>query len=324
MVLRIGPLGLPPTLLLILSLNDRFWRAGWVGPLCESVAVSERSSAGWQKFLSALPPELADLHRSPPADVLPLPTGRGVTIPELLTALREQTARPPVAGGRGLRQDRDGAGLVAAAWRHVTHRQAQAVLQLFDVGLAVEAQTNARACVEHAVALQRLALAADDDQLEPLLEDLVREQQRRQSRVLDYLDGLDASSGGQHSGLLAAARSEHDAHQVPANRGRPRTRTVRDVFLGVPDGEHLHSIYSRLSENSHAGLASAAPYLLRALQTEQPVPARPEPVPWAEALALLCWACWAADDAMRRFLVDGDDIAARHIPIMARLGLATA
>ncbi len=287
--------------------------------------MSDLPSAVWQTFLSSLPPELADLQRSPPADVLPLPDGRTVTIPELLAVLRKQTARPPVAGGRELRQDRHGAGLIAAAWRHVTHRQAQAVLRLFDAELAVEAQVNARACVEHAVALQRLALAADDDRLDPLLEELVHDQQRRASRVLDYLDELDASSGGQARGLLAAARSQHDAHQVPADRTRPRMRTVRDVFLGVPHGEHLHSVYSRLSENSHAGLASAGPYLLRTLQTEQPVPAVPacpEQVPWAEALALLCWACWAADDAMRRFLVAGDDIAARHIPLMARIGLA--
>ncbi len=40
-----------------------------------------------------------------------------------------------------------------------------------------------------------------------------------------------------------------------------------------------------------------------------------------ETLAVLCWACWAADDAMRRFLVDGDDLAARHLPVLGRAGL---
>lgn len=202
--------------------------------------------------------------------------------------------------------------------------QARAVLALFDARLSVEAQANARACIEHAVALQRLALAVDDNQLDPLLLELAYQQQRRQGRDLDYLDDLDAHAGGQNRSLLDLARSEHDAWQVPPDKNRPDVRTVLAHFRAVPAGLHLYSVYGRLSENSHAGLQSAAPYLVRSLQLDRPVASRPDPVHWAEALALLCWACWAADDAMRRFLVDGDDIAARHAAMMTKVGLAAA
>lgn len=111
---------------------------------------------------------------------------------------------------------------------------------------------------------------------------------------------------------------------MPTDKSRPKTRTAKSHFDDVPAGKHWHSVYGRLSENGHAGPGSAAPYLLPALQTDAPVPAQPAPVVWAETLAALCWSCWAADDAMRRFLVDGDDLSARHEPLMARIGLFAA
>lgn len=226
-------------------------------------------------------------------------------------------------GQRAVRQDRFGAGLVAAAWRHTTHRQARAVLALFTAGLAVEAQANARGCLEHAVLLQRLALAVDAGELEPLLLQLTLEQQRRAGQHLNYLDGLDGRSGQQHSDLLQTARAWHVLGRVPADKSRPDVRTAKAHFEGVPHGLDLHSVYGSLSENTHAGLTSAAPYLLPALQHDQPVLARPGPVRWTEALGLLCWSCWAADDAMLRFLVDGQDLARRHVALLARVGLAT-
>lgn len=285
--------------------------------------MTMRQGDSWQRFLAALPPELADLHADPPVDVLPLPDGRQVTVDELREVLREQTAGQAGVEVRAVRDERREAGLLAAAWRHTVQRQAQAVLVLLKAGLAVEAQANARVCLEHAVALQRLAQAADDGQLDALLEELVHHQQRRQHRQLSYLERLDAASGGQHRGLLAAARGQQQAGIVPADKGRPAAGTVKAHFDAVDAGEHWHSVYGRLSENTHAGLASAAPYLLPALQADGVVPAQPVPVDWAETLAVLCWSCWAADDAMRRFLVDGDDLAAQHVPLMARVGLAT-
>jgi hypothetical protein len=280
-------------------------------------------SEAWQNYVESLPPELAALHREPPEDVLPLPDGRSVTVSEILAVLREQVAGLRCAAKRTLREDRHGPGLVAAAWRHTTFRQAQAVLALFDAGLAAEAQTNARACIEHSVTLQRLALAADQGEVDSLLAEMAYQQQRREARHLDYLDGIDARAGGQHRGLLDAARSEHEARKLPTDKSRPKADTVLTHFRAVPAGLDLYSVYGRLSENTHAGLHSAVPYLVGALKGGGPVPSEPEPVPWAEALAVVCWSCWAADDAMRRFLNDGDDLAARHAAIMAKIGLAT-
>lgn len=285
--------------------------------------MTTRQGDSWQRFLAALPPELANLHAEPPVDVLPLPDGRQVTVDELREVLHEQTAGQAASAVRALREERRAAGMLAAAWRHTVQRQAQAVLVLLEAGLAVEAQANARVCLEHAVALQRLAQAADQEQLDALLEDVVHHQQRRQHRQLSYLERLDAASGGQHRGLLAAARRQHEAGLVPADKGRPAAGTVKAHFDDVAAGEHWHSVYGRLSENTHAGLSSAAPYLLPALQVDGVVHGKPARVAWAETLAVLCWSSWAADDAMRRFLVDGDDLAARHVPLMARVGLAT-
>lgn len=275
--------------------------------------------------MSSLPPELAALHRQPPEDVLPLPSGRVVSCAELRCALREQVADRHSMGARPLRGDRAGAGLVAAAWRHVVYRQARAVLTLLDVELDTEAQANARICLEHAIVLRRLALAADNAQLDPLLEALAHDQQRRSGRQLDYLDRLDSASGGQNEALLAAARTQHTARLVPGDKNRPDVSSVKAHFLAVPSGVHFHSVYSRLSESSHAGLVSATPYLVpEGWQGQQQlVVPKPRPERWAETLAVLIWACSDVDDAMRRFLVDGDDIAERHLAIMARVGLAT-
>ncbi len=62
--------------------------------------------------------------------------------------------------------------MVAAAWRHATYRQVRAVLVLLHAGLGAEPQAKARACLEYAVVLQRLALAAEDDTDGPLLEQM--------------------------------------------------------------------------------------------------------------------------------------------------------
>lgn len=285
--------------------------------------MAEQQSEQWQRYLASLPPELAALHREALPDVLSTAEGRVVTVEELLGVLREQTTEQGGVGHRAVRQDRLGPGLVAAAWRHTTFRQARAVLALFAAGLAVEAQANARVCLEHAVVLQRFALAADNNELERLLLQLTSDQQRRAGQQFDYLDELDGRTGEQHADLLQAARAWHVLGRVPTDKNGPSVRTAKAHFEGVPYGLDLHGVYGTLSEQTHAGLSSAAPYLLPALQNDQPVAARPEPVRWAEALGLLCWSCWAADDAMLRFLIDGQDLAGRHVALLAKVGLAS-
>jgi hypothetical protein len=276
----------------------------------------------WADSLNRLPPALASLHAQRPADVLSLPEGGAVTLEQIGQVLRAQAADQPSAGlPRPLRDDRAAAGMMAAAWRHITFRQARAVLALFDVGLQPETQANARVCLEHAVLLQRLALAADADATGPLLEELAANQHRRQQQRLDYLDELDAAAGGKNRTLIAEARQLRGAGAPARNRTRPQAGTVASHFHGIPNGPHFHSIYGQLSENTHAGFSSAAPFLYRSLKTGEPVSPEPDCVPWAETLMLVSWSCWAADDAMRRFLSDDHDPAARHVALLASLGL---
>jgi hypothetical protein len=275
----------------------------------------------WERYLNALPPELAALHRDPPPDELPVDSRPPVSVAELLAVIREQSAAGNGAGLQ-LREDPAGAGLLAGAWRHVVRRQARAVLALFDAGLASEAAPNARAALEHAVLSQRLAVAADEGALEELMLRITREHQTRQDKHMRYLQDLDAGTGGVHRTLLEETREELARRRVVPD-GQPRGATpVAEHFAGLPGGVHFYSVYGRLSEAAHAGLPSAAPYLAGAVLSGATLSSEPAPAAWAEALALLCWSCWAADDAMRRFLVDGDALAARHGPLMARIGLA--
>jgi hypothetical protein len=181
-------------------------------------------------------------------------------------------------------------------------------------------------CVEHAVALQELALAAvrGNDDLEALLQQLGMDASRRVGQQMDYLAAVDASSGGTHSGLISAARETFE-NLVP---GRKSGRTIRAMFDQLPGlpggGAHLYGIYSRLSENStHAGFGSAGPYLVAALRGGHAEPADPVAVPWAETAMLLCYSCWAAEQAMLLFLEHGGaDLAARQDELMTRLGFA--
>lgn len=85
-----------------------------------------------------------------------------VTVAELCDVPSEQTGGG-VAEQRAVREDRWGPGLLSASWRHTVNRQALAVLVLLEEGLALQAQANARACLEQAVLLQRFARAADQE-----------------------------------------------------------------------------------------------------------------------------------------------------------------
>jgi hypothetical protein len=278
----------------------------------------------WESYLSSLPPELRALYDgSPPDDAMVVAGGQSVHVVEFLTVLAEQVSTPSDAAQRRIRHDRQGAGMLAEAWHHIVFGQARAVLTLVGAALQMEAQANARVCFEHAVALQELAVAADNGELEALLEQVVEEARKRQTRQLDYLDAVDASTGGTHRSMLDAVRRDHETWlQHDRSRRRPSPR-IKAMFEQVSPGGHLHSVYGRLSESStHAGLGSAAPYLGRALRVGAAVPATPEVVDWAETAAMLCWSCWAADDAMRRLLEGGTDRADRHVEPLARVGLA--
>jgi hypothetical protein len=283
-------------------------------------SAREATTPQWDAFHAALPDPLAALHDAPPADVLPLPGGRDVTVDELVQVLRDQTARPRGPGRTlPLRNNYEGAAWIAAAWRHTVHRQARAVLTLLDADLDAEAQANARSAVEHAIELVRLAAAADRGALEPFMAALAAENVARQSKQLRRLAEIDETTGGTNRELIEHALAAMP--QLPAAAAGPRT--VKDKFeAALPGGKLFHDVYGRLSEATHAGMTSAARYLGGMLKHGGPIPARPDTTQWAETLAVLAWSCWAADDALSRF-VDGDpNVHVRHAKLLARIGLA--
>lgn len=284
------------------------------------VVMSPSDTDPWQVFLAGMPPELQALHKGvPPEDDMPV-GDRSVSRAEFLEVLADQVSASDGAGQRSIRPDRLGAGMLAAAWRHTVFRQARAVLALLDAGLEVEAQANARVSLEHAVALQELAGAADrgDAELEELVEQIGASAGRRGARQLDYLERLDAETGGTQQALLEAAR-EQLATRVSTSKS---ARTTKAMFDQLPGGTHLHSVYSRLSEATHPGIGSATPYLATAIQAgSATVPATPGPAAWAETAALLCWSCCAAEQAMLPFLENGSDLADRQVELLAKVGL---
>lgn len=274
----------------------------------------------WQDFLASLPETLRRVAETPPPDVTTTADGRTVSAEDLLAVLTEQVAFDPAAAPRALHPDRGGAGLLAGAWRLVVFGQARAVCLLLGGGLRVEALTNARASLEHAVYLRRFAQAVDAGQLEPFMSEMAYQAHQQRGKELTYLESLDAAVLDPHREFLAHFRAAHEAEDVPRRTQLFDFTQIRRVFEGTPGGVDLYNAYGRLSNGAHAGLGSAAPYLLPALQTETPLLSQPHPVPWAETTALLNWSCWAADDAMTRFLADGADLLARQISLLTRVG----
>lgn len=274
----------------------------------------------WRDFLASLPETLRPLAEAPPPDVTTTADGRTISAEELLAVLTEQVAFDPAAAPRALHPDRGRAGLLAGAWRLVVFGQARAVCLLLERGLRVEALTNARASLEHAVYLRRFAQAVDADQLESFMAEMAYQAHRQRGRELTYLESLDEAVLGPHREFLAHFRAAHEAEDMPRRTQLFDFDQIRRVFEGTPGGAELYNAYGRLSNGAHAGLGSAAPYLLPALQTQTPLLGQPHPVPWAETTALLNWSCWAADDAMTRFLADGADLLDRQIALLTRIG----
>lgn len=280
----------------------------------------DEATPEWDAFVASLPGPLAALHDAPPTDVLPLPGGREVTVDELVMVLKDQTAGPAGATGPApLRNKDQGAAWIAAAWRHTVHRQVRAVLTLFDAGLDAEAQANARSALEHAVELVRLAAATDADALDPFMAALAADSQKRQRRQLQRLAEVDEATGGANRALIEHARAVVPP-PTPATSG---PRTVKEKFeTALPTGMLFHDVYGRLSVATHAGMTSATAYLGKMLKHGGPVPARPDPTHWAETLAVLAWSCWAADDALLRFVDGGQRGHTPHAELLASIGLA--
>lgn len=272
----------------------------------------------WEQWLAAQDPELRALSEGPPpADDMSV-GDRAVPRRAFLDVLAEQVASAREDESAPLQTDRIGAGMVAAAWRQIVFGQARAVVRLLDLGFEVEAQVNARACFEHAIALQGLAVAAEAGTLDAALTQLAGDAGRYSARQLDELDRIDAATGDTYRSLLDAARKDHESQlRPPGYKGRQ----IKDMFAIVsPDGA-LYSAYSRMSEASHAGLGSATPFLITALRSGSSTPGAVAQVAWAETAALLCWSCCAAEVAMLQFSTDGATRASRQIELLERVGL---
>lgn len=277
--------------------------------------MDDRSEA-WRQFRAGLPRALADITpEDGPAedeDVAALDNGP-VTPEQLLSVLREQVTLQGLGGPLVLRGAAAQIGYVAYAWREVVYRQVRAVLALFDAGLAVQAQPNARAALEHAVMLQGAAGAEAQGRGLEFLAAVEAERSEHATRAIKRLKRWDADTGGQHTALVAAALQHAKTPTVPVPDLKASTGLL---FASLPSaGSAFHALWGDLSEGAHAGIVSAMPYFLPG----GPGGVGPKPVRWSEALLALCWACWAADDALDAF-TEARGLADRHPPLTLPLG----
>lgn len=245
--------------------------------------------------------------------------GRTVTLETLRLTLQEQVTykarEAPLVKGTGY------VGLVVGAWRHTTFRQARAVLALLAAGSRFEATVNARSCLEHAVAVQAVALMFDKGGTAEAEDHLRRQALAGQNKALKDLDFVDAATGGTYRDLLAGLRQEWglDAGKKigPSN--------VVDIFKVVPSGEHIYrQVYAPLSATTHASFLSAVPYLRSVKDGQMTLAPAPEAGDWAENMLWLCWSCWAAEDGLSRFVDGTQDEVRRHVELLGRVGLAVA
>jgi len=282
-------------------------------------------SPTWTDYLDSLPAQLRALHEATPPDAIAAPDGRTVGVEDLPAVLTEQVA--PLSGTqpRPLRTELTSPGLLAGAWRQVVFGQARAALSLVGQGLREEALINARSCLEHAVYLRHFALAVDAGQVESFMAEVTRQGRRHGERDLRYLEGLDESAIGPYRDLVAhlcaTSDREHAAQQGERERRAFDFTQIKKVFDGTSGGTHFYDAYSRLSNRTHAGIASAAPYLAPALRADPPLLEQADPLPWAETAVLLCWSCWAAEEALTRFLEDGADLVQQQVSLLGRIGV---
>jgi hypothetical protein len=276
--------------------------------------------ASWAAFRATLPEALAALlpedRPAVSADVLDLPSGARVTVPELLAALRDQVALQSLGGPLVLHAEGAQVGYVAYAWREVVYRQTRAVVALFNANLSDQAQPNARVALEHAVILQAAARAHMAGTDLDFLAAVNWGQEEHARRAIKRLVKWDQGMGGQNASLITAA-AEHQK----ANAALPKPFTSAQpsaLFEQLPaGGGGFHTVWSSLSASLHAGFVSAMPYL----PADGPGGLGSVPVRWADALVALVWSCWASDDALDQ-LTAVAPIAGRHVPAMRSVGLA--
>lgn len=242
--------------------------------------------------------------------------GRMNTLETLRLTLREQVTydarEVPLVEGTGY------VGLVVGAWRHTTFRQARAVLALLAADLGFEAMVNARSCLEHAVAVQALAVTFESGGAPEAEHHLRLQALAGQDKALKNLEILDTASGETHRELLAGLRQEWGLDS-PKKTPAPN---IADTFKKLPVGEHIYrQVYAPLSATTHASFLSAAPYLRSVADGQMTVAPAPEAVSWAETMLWLCWSCWAAEDGLSRFVDGTQDEVRRHVELLGRVGL---
>jgi hypothetical protein len=189
-------------------------------------SMTTADSNPWEHFPAQQDPEIRALSEAPPSED-DMPVGdRIVTRAEFIAVLEEQVSTASDGGSRPIRHDREGAGMLAAAWRLIILGEAYAVLTLLHAGFEVEPQANARVCLEHAVALRELALAADDEKLEAAMEQLARDAGHFQKRQLGYLDQIDADTGGTNRSLPPAGNTSPGCSRrnIKADRSKISSR----------------------------------------------------------------------------------------------------
>lgn len=275
--------------------------ADWLGELPEAVVESIR-----------------DLVENPPPDEVIL-SDRRFDREEVLEILDRQWELFSATPGLPYHLSDTAAVGIAGSWWATVHRQTRAAVVLVRAGQGTEAAPNLRSALEHAVTLELLAQAHEAGEVGRLLTELDAKQAKDAGTLINDLEQLSTLSDAERHAL----KGVRDIWSRPGTPERDNSLAylsiVKQATAKLPAGDLLYLYYRQFSSQTHAGFASAMPYLKRLIDDGRLAKA-PVPFNLAEPLGLMVWACATSSLAMDRFLAERV-LEPRVRPLLEGLGL---
>lgn len=178
--------------------------------------------------------------------------------------------------------------LVASAWLGITYREARAVATLAKTDLLDASVANARVAFEHSIYLSLISDARDYLTILDALEHRF---------VAGWTEALNKTSEPEAQLLLPLLSSMDEDLDVPA--GMRWVRRVDMICAKLATGEAVYQRYRLLSNDLHAGLGSASPYMLSGMvgNGRSVVPNLVVARAGLDAAVHACvWAGWSIDE----------------------------
>lgn len=178
--------------------------------------------------------------------------------------------------------------LVASAWLGIIYREARAVATLAKADLLDASVANARVAFEHSIYLSLISDARDYLAILDALE---------QRFIKIWTESLNKASEPEAQPLLSLLSNMDENLDVPP--GMRWVRRIDEVCAKLATGDAVYQCYRLLSNDLHAGLGSASPYMLSGMMGNgrSVVPNLVIARTGLDAAVHACvWAGWAIDE----------------------------